>query len=332
MKAAIVYLVEPSRVEGMYGKKAAVSTSLTSCRKSQSCLLNSLSTLANNNPALVTRYPVELLHEPSFPQRARTIVQFHAHKMKLTLRFRTIVLNNSQGNEEFTTSCARYWGTHRAFRSTSTRSGYFGMCAFFAFDFPRVLADYDYVMRIDTDSCVGAFGYDPFRRANSSGYDYMYRSLFREHGLCMQGWNQLLARRLCANTSESQHALHRIQRWMRLEVCAHRSALRGFFQLTKPTVRVIDNNFEIMRTASFRTPAVMSFLNAVQQAGGIRRSRWGDALIRTFTLLLFIPEERIYRTSSWDYTHKGRPRLKRRDALGLSAPVIKFMVMEQSHA
>lgn len=299
-RAAIVYLVEPSRVDGMYGKKAPIRPpgTLTRCSRQESCLLNSMTTLLTNNKRYIAKYPLVILHEDTLPKHYRTVIQTHATKIAAQIVMKQVRLDNVQGNLTSLNLCARMMEKHRFFNTTSTRAGYFSMCAFFAWEVMHALRQYDYIMRIDTDSCVGKFGRDPFAFAHRHSYRYMYRSLFVENLRCMDHFNALVG------SYSNKWNKDRVSQWTRGK-----------------RMKVFDNNFELLHLPTFRNSNITKFLRGVREAGGVRQYRWGDAMVRMYTVLLHIDDRQVYRFSSWHYDHKGRKRPIRPNAIGISNPI-----------
>ena len=79
-----------------------------------------------------------------------------------------------------------------------------------------------------------------------------------------------------------------------------------------PRSRVFSTNWEIVHLPSFQEPRVARFIDYIYDNGGIWKSRWGDAPLRTITALLFLEQHRIVKYSNWSYFHKVRAYLPTR--------------------
>lgn len=61
----------------------------------------------------------------------------------------------------------------------------------------------------------------------------------------------------------------------------------------KNGIRTYYNNFELFRTTFFRQAIVQDWINAVDASHGIYKYRWGDAILRYLTLALFAKDHQV---------------------------------------
>lgn len=301
--AAIIYLVEESRLYGVKGIRNQVPFSdipLTSTRCSRENIgfLHSLTTLYNNFLRDHMEYPIILFHEADFDKM--DVVRDHVMSLNasIDLRFARVDLDDKTSARFVAqSSCAKHTERVRG-------RNYMGMCAWFSRDIMHhsALRSFDYYMRLDTDSCFnGKIHVDFFRFAYEHGATYLYRDFFLETTECFLNWQEPVHRHVCSNnvdaTKLSEHAGVPFGR------CDDGGSAPG--PLPK-RLQVFSTNFEIVRIASFREPAVVRFLDAMHEVGGYWTHRWGDAPIRTITALLFMPSTFRRVPMDWTYFHKVR--------------------------
>lgn len=168
--------------------------------------------------------------------------------------------------------------------------GYRHMCRFFAgaFAFHPALAEFDWYMRLDTDSFLrGRVAEDPFQRMDASGADYGYITMLQERPEVVVG----LWEAVCAYASANG-----------LETPAFRglATAAGTWNL-----RYYYNNFEICRLSFLRSGAHQRFFEYLDRQEGIYRHRWGDAPIRTMAVAMLLPPEKVLRFGDIPYSHAG---------------------------
>jgi len=158
-------------------------------------------------------------------------------------------------------------------KTMSFSLGYRQMCRFFSFGFLQneVIAQYDVIWRIDTDSFLFApIQHDVFRIFEQSNADYAYLHLGKEAKPFTVG-------------------LHDVYAQSGLPLSAYNKV---FAQGGDPDL-LFYTNFEIIRRKSFLSPDLLSFYRDIDYDGGIFLRRWGDALIRLLAVIGRQPQMRV---------------------------------------
>lgn len=143
--------------------------------------------------------------------------------------------------------------------------GYRHMCRFFAgevFKRPE-LAEFDYVIRLDTDSFIlGPLLY-PIEQMVKANAVYGYRLVNEDHESCYRGFY---------NTVSNFCYTHGVR----------------MIPVTEGTV--FYTNFEVYKMERFRVGVYQDFYNYLDRTGGFFTSRWGDHIVRyTFVTGLRLP-------------------------------------------
>lgn len=244
MKACIVYLANN-------GSEHLLNASLT----------RTFSFLLPSNP-----YPVLVFHEPGF-QRER---------VSFPVEFRQIRFQVPAYPPEI---ACQIKDDLRGFGM-----GYRHMCRWQAGVVYEHLADYDYYLRLDTDSFLRApVEYNLFDHMRAGGYLYatLPGTLHLDTEWCVHGLRDTVAH------------------WLRDEQI--------------PTVQPIGeiphglmfyNNFELASVRWFREGHYRQMFEVLDRAGGIYLHRWGDAPIHTLGVYLFIPEAQRTELSGVHYMHQ----------------------------
>jgi hypothetical protein len=128
-------------------------------------------------------------------------------------------------------------------------------------------------MRLDTDSRISSkVKYDMFAAMDKYSYKYGYVTLVTDNRHYTEGlWN------LTTTFVESNQLTPTWSNGWKLSKDGNtRGAMFSFY-----------NNFEIVNLPWFRQKKVFDYARVVDTAGGIYRTRWGDATIRFLQLAMF---------------------------------------------
>ena len=179
--------------------------------------------------------------------------------------------------------------------------GYRRMCRFWAmgvFRQPAVRA-LRYFWRLDTDlRLLRPIALDPFRLMEARALDYLFGAWSREAPEVVVGlWDALRAFAAARNLSTAGLAPYAAA-FGAADGTAEGAAEGGGYNL-----RMVYNNFEVVRVALWRDSAAYAALCAEALEAGIRRRRWGDAPIRTLALALLFPDARVAQWRGLCYHH-----------------------------
>jgi alpha 1,2-mannosyltransferase len=163
--------------------------------------------------------------------------------------------------------------------------GYRSMCLFFFSEIFKLLDDYKYYCRLDTDSFItNRIEFDFFDFMDSRGLEYGY----------------------IAEIVESKIAVKNIDNYL--------NNLDYLVRLKKNNIDIFNNdsynlrcfytNFEIIDMSIMRNEYINKFVNDVINSNNIFNYRWGDAPLRTIMISLFIEKSKIVRFRSINYTHQ----------------------------
>ena len=206
--------------------------------------------------------------------------------------------------------------------------GYRYMCRFMAGAVfaHESLASYDFYMRLDSDSyLVGKMTLDPFEEMARGDFSYAFlQDSFKEQEYVVSGLAEAMGaflRHMACLASECARrasafltavsACEEFQKRLAHEDALGRGGRRaglngegGMGACTDVALRHFTrrawkntyfyNNFEVLRLADFRPGSPYSeWFDHVDGNGGIFRSRWGDAPIRTLGVLFLIPSSKL---------------------------------------
>ena len=174
--------------------------------------------------------------------------------------------------------------------------GYRHMCHFFANDiFLRSeLLSYDYYMRLDVDSYIlSKVRFNVFESMQSRNIKYAYRMVMTENSNVATG---------LAETAKA--------------FFGQNPALAMAYPHIRK-VRLYYTNFEICKLDFFRSEAWQSYFAAIDSAGGIWHTRWGDAPIRWIGLQYLLKKDEIWFFRDMTYFH----RFILRKGLGFRMPL-----------
>lgn len=153
--------------------------------------------------------------------------------------------------------------------------GYRHMCRFFSGELYTysVLKEYDYYLRLDTDSFIHTpLNYDIFEWAkeNECYYGYIAPAIQKDNPKVIEGlWD-------CVDQMYPNEI---------------------------PEGMMFYTNFELGKVDWFLTSEYMNFYNSLDSTGGFYIKRWGDAPIKFLGINLFMPQQNILPVCGFTYQH-----------------------------
>lgn len=183
---------------------------------------------------------------------------------------------------------------HPEFESNRSLVGggmdYKRMCAFWFYFFFQLPFLPDYVMRMDSDSCLTSPMHDnPFRVMRRHRLEYMWYATYPEQRSVTENLRQFT--RLHPGHPQSVDHDHDAD-WLWADPDDELVAMRVF-----------STNIEWFYIPAFRRPDVVEWENEVMQNGGIYRHRWGDAPLRTILVTRFLNVSAVGRFCQFSYSH-----------------------------
>jgi hypothetical protein len=170
--------------------------------------------------------------------------------------------------------------------------GYRDMCSFFHYELFRmsILDQYDYVLRLDTDS----FFLSAFEDSKSlisalsmqPSYCYLSGTVQDEHPMVAVGFRDAIA----AYVSDQQ--IDPLPKAI-VELLAGKNPL------------IYYTNFEIVRLSWIRSPEYTTYAEYIKSTCGIYTQRWGDALLRYYGVALAADANQIIALDGVLYKHSG---------------------------
>lgn len=218
------------------------------------------------------KYDVIVFHEANYSKVVRSVFAF-----LFDVRFREIKLF-----EQYLKNIAQI-SIDAELKAYST--GYRSMCHFFFAGLYKLLKEYDYYCRLDTDSfLIGSIDFDPFVYMKKNGLLYGY----------------------IAEVYESANAVKGLDNYLRQSVENIDEKVQNniLFDGTKYNLRCIYNNFEILDLSIFDKPEVNAFIDGIVKSNNIFNYRWGDAPLRTILVSFFVDKNQIVRFKRIDYKHQ----------------------------
>ena len=167
--------------------------------------------------------------------------------------------------------------------------GYRHMCRFFSgkiYDEPS-LQGYKWYWRLDTDSfLLGKVKYDVFQLMEQKGCVYGYSAMSRDEPLVSAGLWEL---------TKDYIEKRGIQPTFVYDYVPNGVWDRSYYY----------TNFEISSFEFWRSKPARDYFNHVDRSGGIYQHRWGDTLIHTMTVGMFLPKAQTHRFTDIYYDHQG---------------------------
>lgn len=164
--------------------------------------------------------------------------------------------------------------------------GYRHMCQFFFSEIRNYIEEYDWYMRLDDDSFINSeINYNIFEFLENSNKVYGYVAEIPEWPPVVVNVDSFFLR-IIDEYKLSPYFLDKL-----LE--NNKFNLRHFY-----------NNIEMIKLSYFKKNETIKLLTKlVNESGNIYRWRWGDNLLRTFTLSITTDIKQIYKFKDFDYHH-----------------------------
>lgn len=162
------------------------------------------------------------------------------------------------------------------------------MCAFWFKYFFHLDFLPQYVMRMDTDSCLTSdMPKNPFVTMREREIDYMYYSTFREPGKVIINLK---------NFTETHPGNPNVDHDNDVELLWQENTTDG-------EMRVFSTNIEWFNMPAFRRSEILEWTEQVMESQGIFNHRWGDAPLRTLIATKFFNSSAVARFCNFAYTH-----------------------------
>lgn len=166
---------------------------------------------------------------------------------------------------------------------TRGQRGYRHMCHFFANDvfLRNELSSYEYYMRLDVDSFIlSKISFNIFDAMRSRNLKYAYRMIMTENARVAEG---------LLETAKAFFSTNR-------DIAVSHPYIRK--------AKLYYTNFEICDLKFFRSDPWQRYFAAIDSAGGIWRTRWGDAPIRWLGLQYLLRKNEIWFFRGMTYHHQ----------------------------
>lgn len=162
------------------------------------------------------------------------------------------------------------------------------MCQFFSGEIFKILKtmDYEYYLRLDTDSRFMDHVYDVFSEFISADFQYGYITILNEPPELCYGMSDEIKKYIIKNNIKCEEYI----------LLDHINQMNFVYY----------NNFEVVKISEFVSDThlnLYSYLN--DDINGFLKYRWGDALFRFMYVNLFIKQEKIKYFNDIDYYHNG---------------------------
>lgn len=291
MTPAIVYLAQNTSRDPQYG------------RDSRSTLERSLDLLFKNYNNQF-QHDVLIFHEGDFKKQD----QIDISKGRRSIRFHEVNFQTPDflPLEEIPTLWAGEFGI-----------GYRHMIRFYAvllFDMLDRLG-YDWLLRMDDNSFFHSkIDYDLFAFMESNDYEYGYRVDICDAGLGAAGFGDTVLAYLAAEdqivpTFLGEH----------LRYASPKTHVKNLIKILLMRMRIgkqyrigpgieydvwgCYNNFFITKIAFWRRPDVRAFIRHFDRIGGIYKYRWGDAILQSAAVQIFLQKRKLHKFTDWTYEH-----------------------------
>ena len=163
------------------------------------------------------------------------------------------------------------------------------MCAFWFYFFFQLPFLPDYVMRMDTDSCLTSdMPSNPFHTMREHHMEYMWYSTFHEPSDVIEE----LRDHVKQHPGPTRNVDH-----------DHDVDLLWEEKPTNANMRVFSTNIEWMYVPAFRRPEVLAWMESVLKDGGVYDHRWGDAPLRSILATRLFNKSAVGRFCNFSYGH-----------------------------
>jgi Glycolipid 2-alpha-mannosyltransferase len=161
------------------------------------------------------------------------------------------------------------------------------MCAFWFHYFFELDFLPDYVMRMDTDSCLTSdMDIDPFEYMIENNVEYIYHSTFFDPPSMVEELYDFVVQHPAGQGNVNR-------------------SLALWWGNPAGNMQSFSTNLEFMYIPAFRTPQVLEWKEEVWRNGGIFRKRWGDAPLRAVVTSLFFNKSRVSNFCHFTYNHSS---------------------------
>lgn len=166
--------------------------------------------------------------------------------------------------------------------------GYRHMCNFHSWEIYEKLKDYEYYLRLDSDSYIlGPINIDlfDFMKQNDLSYGYMRDEDREVPRVAIDLWE----------TTKKFMADNNVDR----------SIIDNHLVNGEWDLKLFYTNFEISRVDTFYNEKYKKYYDCLNQTGKIYYNRWGDAPIHWFGVRMFVPDNKVWSVSCVPYQHNN---------------------------
>lgn len=183
---------------------------------------------------------------------------------------------------------------------TYSSVGYRKMIRFFAKVLPDVMhrLGYTWVLRLDDDSSIlSPIPYNLFTFMETHGLTYAYRNIARESGWSGELWWQYVRKYVQNNRVRPQ--------WL-TKYCVRRGR-PGRFSHEDCGGEAINfySNFFVLNVTRWLDADIQHFVSDVDDRGVMFTKRWGDLLVQSAAVQMFVSERQVHRFLGWGYAHNS---------------------------
>jgi len=231
-----------------------------------------------NNYKYIINSDVMVFVENDFPI---TVID-ELKNLYVNLKFKTIELKSSK---DFSIYQVEFEDGRHEYKI-----GYRHMCQLFFSEVYSYIQDYDWYMRLDTDSFIeSSIDYDLFDYLDKNNKVYGYTAELAEWPPVVIGMGEFFINLIRKHNVKSTFFYKLIEN-------------------DRYNLRQIYNNFEIIKVSYFKNELVQLLINEINKSGNIYKKRWGDSPLRTFILSLTVESSKIHKFNDFDYIHDAYNR------------------------
>jgi len=164
--------------------------------------------------------------------------------------------------------------------------GYRHMCQFFFSEIFNYIKEYDWFMRLDTDSYIESkIQYNLFEYLNNNNKVYGYIAEIPEWEPVVKNIDEFFLSYIIENKLKTEFTYK-------------------FFEDGKYNLRQIYNNFEIINLKYYLNNELIKKISYdINKSGNIYKKRWRDAPLRSILLSITTPIELLHKFNNFDYFH-----------------------------
>tara|TARA_B100000315_G_C14557247_1_gene578764 strand:+ start:1161 stop:2048 length:888 start_codon:yes stop_codon:yes gene_type:complete len=223
------------------------------------------------------QYPIIIFHE-GFPERVQRELK---RGLESQVRF-----------EKITLSVPVFLDEDEIVRQVEGKPwsiGYLNMIRWCSIDFflHPAMDDFDWYWHFDTDSfLIGKVDYDVFKFMEENNLLYGYQTMMKESDYACESF------------------------WETTEHYVSSRGIRPTFLKKHMNGSAWDQSyyyadFEISRLDFWRSDQYRDYFDYIDKTGGIYRYRWGDTLIHTMAVFMFMDEKQTHQFTDLDWRHQG---------------------------